>query len=155
MGSIYKLLRLTSREKEFVLEGFQLQGKENLMINSQKGQLSLKKSRRRWLQVWCSTIKEKDSVPSQSPCLADLCPLKMSPGYKITVTAPHIISLISQAERKEKSPKAFPHKKKKGPEPEPSVDACFTYLYKNYLLFIWNSNLTGCPVFLSTKSGNF
>lgn len=47
MGSIYKLLRLTSREKEFVLEGFQLKGKENLMINSQKGQLSLKKSRRR------------------------------------------------------------------------------------------------------------
>lgn len=47
MGSIYKLLRLTSHGKEFVLEGFQLQGKENLMINSQKGQLSLKKSRRR------------------------------------------------------------------------------------------------------------
>lgn len=30
-----------------------------------------------------------------------------------------------------------------------------TYTYtKNYLLFIWNTNLPGCTIFLFAKSGN-
>lgn len=114
MGSIYKLLRLTSREKEFVLETARKRKSNDQQSERAVITQEIKKQVTPSLvQHLHGTIKEKDFVPSQSPCLADLCPLKMSSGYKITVTAPHIISLISQAERKEKSPKAFPHKKKK------------------------------------------